>query len=150
MNAILKGTMPDGKLEQFVLTGGCVTIGRQGDILLHHASVSRRHAALDCREEGWMLSDLGSRNGTAVNGVSIQRRLLVQGDIVSFGRVKMRFEFEGCDDDAETSILTTGAISSCGELESASALVGRSEALQQAMKLARRAAKSDATVLIFG
>lgn len=150
MNATLKGTMPDGKQELFVLTGGSMTVGRQGDILLHHASVSRMHAALERREEGWMLSDLGSRNGTTVNGVSVQRRLLMPGDIVAFGRVKMRFDFEGDADDAETSILTTGAISFSDITESASALVGRSEALQQAMKLARRAAKSDATVLIFG
>lgn len=150
MNATLKGTMPDGKEEQFVLTGDSITVGRQGDILLHHSSVSRKHAALERREEGWMLSDLGSRNGTTVNGVSVQRRLLMPGDIVAFGRMKMRFEFDGDADDAETSMLTTGAITVCGIPESASALVGRSEALQQAMKLARRAAKSDATVLIFG
>ena len=130
-----------------------MTVGRQGDILLHHASVSRQHALLESREEGWLLSDMGSRNGTTVNGVSVQRRVLVPGDIVSFGRVKMKFEAEGGDyvDDAETSVLTTGMLTTGGGVpESVSALVGRSDALRQAMQLARRAAKSDATVLIFG
>ncbi len=151
-NYILLGDTPDGQAQSFVLKGGCMTIGRQGDILLHHASVSRHHAQLECRDEGWLLSDLGSRNGTMVNGVSVQRTVLVPGDIVSFGRLKMKFEVEGGDDndEAETSVLTTGLLPT-GELPaSAVALVGRSEALQQAMRLARRAAKSDATVLIFG
>ena len=149
---ILRGIGQDGLPLTFALLSKRVVVGRQGDILLHHASVSRHHAQLECRDDGWILSDLGSRNGTLVNDVSIQRTVLVPGDVVSFGRVKMKFEVEGGDesDEAETSALTTGVLPSGVVPESAAALVGRSEALQQAMRLARRAAKSDATVLIFG
>lgn len=152
-NYILLGNMPDGQTQRFVLKGAYMTVGRQGDILLHHSGVSRQHALLEFREEGWLLSDMGSRNGTMVNGVSVQRRILVPGDIVTFGRVKMKFDTEGGDyiDEDETSVLTSGFLTTGGGVpESVTALVGRSEALQQAMRLARRAAKSDATVLIFG
>ena len=149
---ILSGTLPDGKPERFALLGDRMTIGRQGDVLLHHSSVSRAHALIERREDGWLVSDLGSRNGTFVNGVAVQRRLLVPGDVVAFGRVKLRFELEGDDnsDDAETCAMTLDALTNTGMVDSATALVGRSEALLNAMRMARRAARSNATVLIFG
>ena len=148
---ILSGTLPDGKPERIAITGDRLTIGRQGDVLLRHSSVSRVHAAIERREEGWFVSDLGSRNGTFVNGVSVQRRLLVLGDVISFGCVKLRFEFEGDDDDeAETCAMTLESLAGFGMTGAVTALVGRSEALQSAMRLAVRAAKSDATVLVFG
>jgi transcriptional regulator with PAS, ATPase and Fis domain len=148
---ILSGTLPDGKSERIAITGGRLTVGRQGDILLPHSSVSRAHAAIERREEGWFVSDLGSRNGTFVNGISVQRRLLVPGDVISFGCVKLRFEFDGeVADDAETCAMTFESLAGLGMTGAVTALVGRSEALQSAMRLAIRAAKSDATVLVFG
>ena len=148
---VLSGDSPDGGSVRFVLTGDRLTVGRQGNLLLPQASVSRNHAILEKREEGWIVSDLGSRNGTTVNGVTIQRHKLCSGDIVSFGRVKLRFDVEGAEglEDAATSAMTVGTLS--GLLaESAQSLVGRSDALKSAMQTARRAAKSNATVLIFG
>jgi hypothetical protein len=64
------------------------TIGRTRDcdLCLTDLSVSRTHALLVRREDGWMLSDLGSHNGTRVNGWLIREAVPVHvGDRVEFG-----------------------------------------------------------------
>ena len=49
-HAALIGTLPDGRNVSFVLTGGEVSAGRQGDIQLPHNSVSRQHAVFEFRD----------------------------------------------------------------------------------------------------
>jgi FHA domain-containing protein/uncharacterized protein DUF1707 len=68
--------------------GTSFTIGRTQDCDLRIAdpSVSRHHAQLDRSEEGWLLSDLGSHNGTRVNGWLVREPVPVRpGDILQFG-----------------------------------------------------------------
>lgn len=67
-----------------------VRIGRGAGATLRMAdeSVSRHHAELRHVDEGWMLRDLGSMNGTTVNGLRITTTVRVRpGDRVSFGAV---------------------------------------------------------------
>lgn len=92
VNYALKGRDSTGLPVCIPLADGRVTVGRHGDIRLMHESVSRNHAVLERRAEGWLLIDLGSRNGTTVNGISIVRHLLVEGDRVGFGKVRMTVE----------------------------------------------------------
>lgn len=69
---------------------GRFTIGRAlaCDFTLADLSVSRWHAKLHREEEHWMLSDLGSTNGTRLNGWRVTTGVPVQpGDRVSFGSV---------------------------------------------------------------
>jgi hypothetical protein len=69
-------------------SGTSFTIGRTQDCDLRIAdlSVSRRHAQLDRGEDGWLLSDLGSHNGTRVNGWLVREPVPVHsGDILQFG-----------------------------------------------------------------
>ena len=152
-SCVFSGDSPDGGRVRFVLTGDRLTVGRQGDLLLSHSSVSRNHALLERHEGGWFVSDLGSRNGTSVNGVSVQRHRLSNGDVVCFGRVKLHFDVEGSDnsEDGETCAMSQAPLT-FADIASASgrSLVGRSVALKNAMRLAARAAKSNATVLLFG
>ena len=64
------------------------TIGRQPtcDMTLGHETVSRLHAILQRDADGWLLSDLGSLNGTRLNGWRVNSPSRVQaGDLVSFG-----------------------------------------------------------------
>ena len=66
------------------------TIGRAEacDMVLPDPSVSRWHASLKRDEGGWMLDDLGSTNGTRVNGWRVRAWVPVRdGDLVSFGAV---------------------------------------------------------------
>jgi hypothetical protein len=68
--------------------GTSFTIGRTHDCDLRIAdlSVSRLHAQLDRTEDGWLLSDLGSHNGTRVNGWRVREPVPVRaGDVVQFG-----------------------------------------------------------------
>jgi FHA domain/Domain of unknown function (DUF1707) len=69
-------------------SGTSFTIGRTQDCDLRIAdlSVSRRHAQLERSEDGWLLSDLGSHNGTRVNGWLVREPVSVRpGDVLQFG-----------------------------------------------------------------
>jgi FHA domain/Domain of unknown function (DUF1707) len=64
------------------------TIGRDGDcdLVLADMTVSRRHARLERDGAGWLLADLGSTNGTRLNGWRVSSPVPVRpGDQVSFG-----------------------------------------------------------------
>lgn len=55
-------------------------------------TVSRRHAELLRTREGWRLRDLGSANGTEINGVRVVgERPLAEGDIIGLGRVTLQY-----------------------------------------------------------
>ncbi|MER7753477.1 DUF1707 and FHA domain-containing protein [Kitasatospora sp. NPDC097643] len=72
---------------------GQLTIGRipGSGLRLHDASVSRQHAELRHENGGWVLYDLGSTNGTHVNGRRIAGGVRVRaGDQVRFGNLEFR------------------------------------------------------------
>jgi pSer/pThr/pTyr-binding forkhead associated (FHA) protein len=71
-----------------------ITIGRAPDniIRIDDASVSSRHAQLQLTGDSYHLKDLGSTNGTRVNGESVTEALLRLGDRIRFGKVEARFE----------------------------------------------------------
>ncbi len=68
-------------------------VGRTPDnqIRINKPTVSRRHAQFVQGDKGWTLRDLRSENGTYVNGEKIQERVLVDGDRVHFGTVRVVF-----------------------------------------------------------
>jgi len=72
---------------------GPVLIGRSRrcDFIVADASVSRRHALLLRGGDGWTLYDLGSTNGTRVNGWRVDRAVLRAGDEVELGALHLRF-----------------------------------------------------------
>lgn len=82
---------PDGTRHQ--LKNGVMTIGRMStaDIVLNDQNVSRRHAELHPVGDTYQLVDLGSTNGCKVNGQRIERQVLVDGDEITLGPVKLRF-----------------------------------------------------------
>jgi len=71
------------------------TIGRtqDNDILMNDFAISRSHAVVEIRGENYYLKDLGSSNGTFVNGKLIDDRgtLLENGDAVRFARYEFQF-----------------------------------------------------------
>ncbi|MDZ7676240.1 MAG: DUF3662 and FHA domain-containing protein [Acidimicrobiales bacterium] len=84
--------LPNG--ERFVLGEGIVTIGRIPDsvITLEDPNVSRNHAEIRPSGDGFVLADVGSTNGTKINGVKVSERVLQDGDEMTFGSTTFRFE----------------------------------------------------------
>ena len=71
-----------------------VVIGRlaECDVVLGDPNVSRRHAEIRPRGDGFEIVDLGSTNGTRVNGATVREQLLGDGDQITVGGTTMRFE----------------------------------------------------------
>lgn len=82
--------------EEVSLARGPVSIGRlaSNDVVLSDPNVSRRHAELRRDGSRWVLVDLGSTNGTMVNGKLVRERELGDGDRVSLGSSELVFELE--------------------------------------------------------
>jgi hypothetical protein len=59
------------------------------EVVLSDPTVSRRHAQLHFRDGRWILQDLGSRNGTIVNGVRVGRCELRPGDELRVGAQRL-------------------------------------------------------------
>lgn len=93
---------PGGPTATLVAGDGTVTqvgeeplsIGRSpdSDVVLSDPEVSRHHAEVRRREGGFVLVDLGSMNGTRVNGVGVRERRLEDGDTITIGSNTFRFE----------------------------------------------------------
>jgi Protein of unknown function (DUF3662)/Inner membrane component of T3SS, cytoplasmic domain len=91
-----------GFLAELVLTDGRrvqigtepLVIGRLPEcgVVLADSNVSRRHAELRRAGDTVVLTDLGSTNGTRVNGAPIRERILASGDEVSVGSTRLIFE----------------------------------------------------------
>jgi hypothetical protein len=84
--------LPDG--NRIPVGEDPVTIGRlsECDVVLNDTKVSRRHA--EVRRDGGevVVVDLGSTNGTQVNGAGVRERRLTDGDQVTVGATTLRFE----------------------------------------------------------
>ena len=82
--------------EAFELDSADLTIGRggQNDISIEGDDfASARHVRIEPRRDGVWVHDLGSTNGTHVNGLRIDRpRKLVTGDVVRVGETELRYE----------------------------------------------------------
>jgi hypothetical protein len=70
------------------------TIGRASDcdVVLADPNVSRTHAEVRRQGTEYVVVDLGSKNGTRVNGAGVRERRLADGDEISVGNTSLRFE----------------------------------------------------------
>ncbi len=76
-------------------TGASIGRSRQCDVVLDDANVSREHAEIRPRGGAWVLTDLGSTNGSAVNGRRINRPEVIKpGDELEIGTSIIIFELE--------------------------------------------------------
>lgn len=79
-------TIP-GVAHDVVLRGDRLVVGRlkSCDLCLNDANTSRKHAVFEREGAGWAVVDLGSMNGTRVNGAKVSRIRLRDGDTITIG-----------------------------------------------------------------
>ncbi|MHB0914417.1 MAG: FhaA domain-containing protein [Thermoleophilia bacterium] len=70
--------------------------GQQADLRLHDPNISRRHAEVRQRGNDYLIVDLDSTNGIEVNGKQVKSKVLENGDIITLGTMRARFERQLC------------------------------------------------------
>jgi FHA domain len=85
----------DGKRVVVGPSGATIGRGRQADVVLNDPNVSRQHAEIRPRGGSWVLADLGSTNGSKLNGRQIEgSEVLRDGDEIELGESVMTFTVE--------------------------------------------------------
>lgn len=92
-----KITLSAGTLS-YEVTKRVVLIGRsrQCDLTLEDSNISRRHAELRQRGNEYLVVDLDSTNGVEVNGKKVKTKTLQNGDVLTLGTTRVRFERQLC------------------------------------------------------
>lgn len=87
--------VPTGGGDNIELKKDRLLIGRREscDIVLRFSNVSGQHARMTLEEGYWFLKDLGSRNGTKVDGYRISRKRLDPGATISFAKHQYTIEY---------------------------------------------------------
>ena len=76
---------PEGDTFEHAIEGDSVVIGRSSrcDLAVADRSLSRQHFRIFTSEDEWLVEDMGSRNGTRVNGMLISKPTAVKpGDVI--------------------------------------------------------------------
>ena len=115
MVAKLITTSSSGEQEEFLLTNETTTIGRKpnNDIHIDNLSVSGKHAQVITILEDSFLEDLGSTNGTYVNGKLVKKHALDHGDNITLGKYQITYQSgsSGAEQDFEqTMIIRPGEV----------------------------------------
>ena len=100
---ILEG--PDAGQKYQVDTGRLI-IGRGADcdIRLTENSISRHHAAVELLDGAWRLEDLGSQNGTFIDGNRVQRVNLSHQTVLQLGSVRLSFDADHTEADVSVTV----------------------------------------------
>ena len=130
-----------GAVEEVPLPHAGVVIGADPacDIVLDDPTVSRKHATIVAGEGGFDVTDLGSRNGTWLDGAKIAKATVPPGSTLRVGSTLLQML------PAEEAIdIPPSTASSFG------AMLGESETIRRVFAILERAAKSDAPLLLLG
>ena len=102
---------PEGGGAPVTVDADVSRIGRDAgsDVHLRDASVSRQHAMIERRGEDWVVVDLGSGNGTRIDGNRVQEAALLPGQELRFGNLKFQIEIDRGNDGA-TMVLGRGPL----------------------------------------
>jgi two-component system response regulator GlrR len=124
----------------FVPNSDYVVVGchPSADLVLRDPAVSRFHCEITTAERP-TVRDLGSRNGTVVNGVAVAQAPLTDGAVLTLGGTKLRFQLSS---DPPPIALS--------DRDRFGGMVGRSSCMRAVFAMCEQAATSDATVLIEG
>jgi pSer/pThr/pTyr-binding forkhead associated (FHA) protein len=133
-------------LKEIPLTKERTTIGRKphNDIQIDNLAVSGEHAVIVTILNDSFLEDLGSTNGTVVNGGAVKKHFLQNNDVIELGKYKLKFVGEAAPaagaekaDFEKTMVLRPSAMKAAAEQARAMAAAGGGA---QAAAVAQRAA----------
>jgi pSer/pThr/pTyr-binding forkhead associated (FHA) protein len=151
----------DGQvLKEIPLSKERITIGRKAhnDVQIDNLAVSGEHAVIVSVMDDAFLEDLGSTNGTMVNGKTVKKHFLQDNDVVELGKYKLKYVVEkkaqpkaapaapAAADFEKTMVLRPGAMKAAVEQAKAMAAAGGQPGAAQAMRAAavQQAAQSAA------
>src|SRR6185503_2232722 len=151
----------DGQvLKEIPLSKERITIGRKAhnDVQIDNLAVSGEHAVIVSIMDDAFLEDLGSTNGTMVNGKTVKKHFLQDNDVVELGKYKLKSMAEkgkpkaaapaapAAADFEKTMVLRPGAMKAAVEQAKAMAAAGGQPGAAQAMRAAavQQAAQSAA------
>jgi len=129
------------KAQEFVINSDTFTIGsgRGNDLMLDDSTISRRHCEIQLIPDGYIIRDLGSTNGTFVQGVRIKSAFLDEGAEFQLG--SSRLVFCPMPEMMEYRLSPN---------ESFGRLLGGSVPMRHVFHIAERYAKTDSTIMIEG
>lgn len=113
--ASIKILLPTGDVFDRELKEGEIQIGKgpRNDVVMADAAVSAAHAIIRGEGEKYTITDIGSRNGTFVNGERLsEARQLHHGDVIGMGLSKLTFRFT---DYTETGAVELDKVSTAGK-----------------------------------
>ena len=151
----------DGQvLKEIPLSKERITIGRKAhnDVQIDNLAVSGEHAVIVSIMDDAFLEDLGSTNGTMVNGKAVKKHFLQDNDVVELGKYKLKYMAEkgkpkavapaapAAADFEKTMVLRPGAMKAAVDQAKAMAAAGGQPGAAQAMRAAavQQAAQSAA------
>ncbi len=131
----------DSRGDEHVMDRDLLRIGKSqdNDLVLDDTTVSRLHCEIVRESRGYLLRDLGSTNGTLLDGAEIREVFLRPGSILTVGKVELKVRTF-----AERIEVLPSERQIFGEV------VGKSQVMRQIFGLLERLAPSDATILLGG
>ena len=129
------------KNKKIILNKNLTTIGKRetNDIVLIDKTISRNHLEIEYASDSFLLKDLGSTNGTYINGTKVKEAYLVPGDVIKIGNTLV--EFQAFDEKV--------AIEPSAK-EIFGMMVGKSRKMRQIFAILEKIAPSNASVIIEG
>jgi transcriptional regulator with GAF, ATPase, and Fis domain len=134
---ILEG--PD-RGKRFSLKAGLTTVGKDptNEVVLSDINVSRQHLSIEPQDTGFLLKDMGSTNGTWVNGVRTREAFVAPQSTITIGATTLRL------DRSEKFLAVTPGKARFGEL------VGQNPRMRELFGYIERVAKTELSVLLQG
>lgn len=127
--------------KEFVIDKGLLRIGskKENDVVIADDTVSRHHAVIEEKKGQYVIKDLGSTNGTFVNGLRISEAFLNEGSIIKLGNTELRF----IPVEEKIELLPS-------KKDRFGDIVGKSKEMKEIFGILEKISKTDATVLITG